>query len=158
MDSILIIIGIIALVIGLAGCVAPVIPGPPIAYISLILLQCTNKQPFSIGTMVGMALLTLAVTVLDYIIPAWGTKKFGGSKFGSWGCLIGTFAGLFILPPFGIILMPFLGAFIGEMLYSHNSGHALKAATGSLLGFLGGVFCKALVCITIAIFFVYGLF
>ncbi|MBO4402559.1 MAG: DUF456 domain-containing protein [Bacteroidales bacterium] len=156
MDSILIIIGIVALIAGIIGCIAPVIPGPPIAYISLILLQCSEKHPFSTGFMIGMGLLTLAVTILDYLIPAWGTQKFGGSKFGSWGCLIGTFLGFFILPPLGIILMPFLGAFVGEILYNRSPGRALKAATGSLLGFLGGVFCKVLVCIAITAAFIWG--
>ena len=108
--------------------------------------------------MIVMALAVVAVTVLDYIIPALGTKKFGGSKYGSWGCLIGTFAGFFILPPWGIILMPFIGAFIGEILYGSVSDQALKAAFGSLLGFLGGVLCKSIVCIAMIVAFVWGVF
>lgn len=157
MDTILIIIGVAALIAGIVGCVAPVIPGPPIAYIALIVLQCSDKHPFSTAFMICFLLLVAVVTILDYLIPAWGTKKFGGSKYGSVGCLIGTFAGLFMMP-WGIIIMPFIGAFIGEMIYNHQSGKALKAATGALLGFLGGVFFKILVCIAIAIAFIWGLF
>lgn len=156
MNATLIIIGIIALVAGVIGCVAPVIPGPPIAYIGLILLQCSEKHPFTTGFMIVMCLIVAAVTVLDYLIPAMGTKKFGGSKYGSWGCLLGTFAGLFLMP-WGIIVMPFAGAFIGEMLYNKDTGMALKAATGALLGFLGGVLCKILVCVAIIVAFIWGL-
>lgn len=148
----------LALIIGLIGCVAPIIPGPPIGYAGIILLQCTEKHPFSTAFMIVMALAVVAVTVLDYIIPALGTKKFGGSKYGSWGCLIGTFAGFFILPPWGIILMPFIGAFIGEILYGSVSDQALKAAFGSLLGFLGGVLCKSIVCIAMIVAFIWGVF
>ena len=151
-------LGGIALIIGLVGCVAPVIPGPPIGYIGLILLQCSDKHPFSTAFMVGAAILVAAVTLLDYIIPAMGTKKFGGSKYGSWGCLIGTFAGLFVLPPFGIIIMPFVGALAGELLGGSQPNKAVKAAFGSLLGFLGGVLCKAVVCIAMIVAFVWGLF
>ena len=99
-----------------------------------------------------------AVTLLDYMIPAMGTKKFGGSKYGSWGCLIGTFAGFFVLPPFGIIIMPFVGALAGELLGGSQPNVAVKAAFGSLLGFLGGVLCKAVVCIAMIVAFVWGLF
>lgn len=158
MDTILLLLGALALVIGLIGCVAPVIPGPPIGYAGIILLQCTEKHPFSTAFMIVMALAVVAVTVLDYIIPALGTKKFGGSKYGSWGCLIGTFAGFFILPPWGIILMPFIGAFIGELLNGSASDNALKAAFGSLLGFLGGVLCKSIVCIAMIVAFIWGVF
>lgn len=158
MDIIFYLLGGIALIIGLVGCVAPVIPGPPIGYIGLILLQLSDKHPFSTAFMVTMAIIVAAVTLLDYLIPAMGTKKFGGSKYGSWGCLIGTLAGMFILPPFGIIVMPFAGALLGELLGGREANTAVKAAFGSLLGFLGGVLCKAIVCIAMIVAFVWGLF
>lgn len=157
MDIIFYLLGGIALIIGLVGCVAPVIPGPPIGYIGLILLQLSDKHPFSTAFMVTMAIIVAAVTLLDYLIPAMGTKKFGGSKYGSWGCLIGTLAGMFILPPFGIIVMPFAGALAGELIGGSQPQQAVKAAFGSLLGFLGGVVCKAVVCIAMIVAFVWGL-
>lgn len=157
MNTLLVILGALSLLIGLIGCIAPVIPGPPIGYAGIILLQCTEKHPFSTAFMIVMALFVIAVTVLDYVIPAWGTKKFGGSKAGSWGCIIGTFAGLFVLPPWGIVLMPFIGAFIGELLNNSTTDKALKAAFGSLLGFLGGVLCKSLVCIAMIVAFIWGI-
>lgn len=158
MDTVFILLGALALVIGLIGCVAPVIPGPPIGYIGIILLQCSGKHPFSTLFMIVMALVVIGVTILDYIIPALGTKKFGGSKAGSWGCILGTFAGMFILPPWGILIMPFVGALLGELINGSATDLALKAAFGSLLGFLGGVLCKSIVCIAMIVAFIWGVF
>lgn len=156
MDTILILSGALALIIGLVGCIAPVIPGPPVGYVGLILLQCADKHPFSTTFMVVMAVIVLGVTILDYVIPALGTKKFGGSKAGSLGCMLGTFAGLFILPPWGILIMPFVGALVGELINGSDTSQSLKAALGSLLGFLGGVLCKAVVCIAMIAAFIWG--
>ncbi len=158
MDTLFLILGALAVTIGLIGCIAPVIPGPPIGYVGLILLQCTDKHPFSLTFLIIMGLFVVAVTILDYVIPALGTKKFGGSKYGSWGCLIGTFAGFFVLPPYGIVLMPFIGALLGELLSGSESRQAIRAAFGSLLGFLGGVLCKSIVCIAMIVAFVWGVF
>jgi uncharacterized protein YqgC (DUF456 family) len=158
MDIFLIVIGIVLLIVGLIGSVAPVLPGPPIAYVSLLLLQFTSKQPFSLLFLILLAAVVIIVTILDYIIPTIGTKKFGGSSYGAWGCIIGTLAGLFMFPPIGIIIMPFVGAFIGEMIYDNNFQKALRAAFGSFLGFLSGTLMKLVVCVVMIVAFVWGLF
>ncbi|NLE63227.1 MAG: DUF456 domain-containing protein [Bacteroidales bacterium] len=158
MDIFLIVIGIVLLIVGLIGSVAPVLPGPPIAYVSLLLLQFTSKQPFSLLFLILLAAVVIIVTILDYIIPTIRTKKFGGSSYGAWGCIIGTLAGLFMFPPIGIIIMPFVGAFIGEMIYDNNFQKALRAAFGSFLGFLSGTLMKLVVCVVMIVAFVWGLF
>ncbi|MBP7102714.1 MAG: DUF456 domain-containing protein [Bacteroidales bacterium] len=157
MNITLIIIGSILLIIGLIGSVVPVLPGPPIGYIALLLLQFTEKQPYSVFFLVLMGVLVTIITVLDYIIPAIGTKKFGGSKYGTWGCMIGTIVGLFVFPPLGIIIMPFIGAFIGEILYDKNFETALKAAFGSFLGFLSGTFLKLILSLLIIVVYIWGI-
>lgn len=157
MNTLLIIIGITLLIIGFIGSVAPVLPGPPIAFVSLLLLQFTSKQPFTTLFLILMAAIVVIVTILDYVIPTIGTKKFGGSSYGAWGCIIGTLAGLFMFPPLGIIIMPFVGAFIGEMIYDNNIQKAVRAAFGSFLGFLGGTLMKLIVCGLITVAFVWGL-
>ena len=72
--------------------------------------------------------------MLDYIIPAWGTKRFGGSKAGAWGTTIGLIVGILAPIPFGILIGPFVGALIGEIGFNKTKGkQALKAAVGSFL-------------------------
>jgi uncharacterized protein len=121
------------------------VPGPPVAYIGLWIQQFRDPDPFTSRFMwiwAGIVILTL---VLDYFIPAWGTKKFGGTKYGIWGCTLG-FLAAFWLGPWGVIIGPFVGAFIGEWLARQNSAHAFKAAIGSFVGFLMGSFVKVLAC------------
>ena len=142
MDIVLIALGVVFIISGILGCVLPVIPGPPLSYIGLLLLHFTKGFQFSERFLILWAIITAAVYALDYIIPAWGTKKFGGSKRGVWGSIIGLVLGLFFFPPFGIIIGPFLGAVVGELTAGKDSAAALKSGFGSFLGFLAGTLLK----------------
>ena len=135
--ELLVILGIVCVVAGLIGTIAPGIPGIPLSYVGLVLLQLSNKVQFSVAFMIVWAVITIAVSILDYYIPIWGTKKFGGSKYGIWGCFLGMIAGLFF-GPWGIIFGPFAGSVLGEMLAGKKTRHALKAGLGSFIGFLLG--------------------
>lgn len=142
MDYVLIAIGIIFIISGILGCVLPVIPGPPLSYAGLLLLHFTEKYSFSNKFLIIWAVITVAVYSVDYMIPIWGTKKFGGSKRGVWGSIIGLVIGLFFFPPIGIIIGPFLGAVIGELSAGKDSGVALKSGFGAFVGFLAGTLLK----------------
>jgi uncharacterized protein len=152
MDWLIITLGIIALLIGLIGGVLPVIPGPAISFGALLLLQLTEKAPFSSEFLMVMGLVMGAVTVLDYVVPIYGTKKFGGSKAGVRGSMLGLVVGIIVLPflgitlgPFGvlgIIFGPFVGAYIGEKSTGKESNLAFKAAMGSFIGFITGTLMK----------------
>jgi uncharacterized protein len=142
MDTALIILGIILLLTGLAGCLLPFIPGPPLVYGSLLVLQLTKRQPFSLTFMIIWAAITLAIVLADYYIPIWGTKKFGGTKGGTWGATVGLIVGIFFLPPLGIIIGPFIGAYLGEIINNQESKKALKSAIGSFIGFITGTLMK----------------
>ena len=142
MDYVLIVLGVLFMISGILGCVLPILPGPPLSYLGILLLQFTSKSQFSTRFMIIWAVITVVVYALDYVIPAWGTKKFGGSKRGVWGSIIGLVIGLFFFPPFGIIIGPFLGAIIGELSSGKDSGSALKSGFGSFLGFLAGTLLK----------------
>ena len=144
MDALLVILGIVCIIAGIVGSVLPALPGLPLSYGGILLLHFTEKIQFTTQFLVFWALLVIAVSRLDYYIPIWGTKKFGGSKRGVWGCAIGMVVGIF-LGPWGIIVGPFAGAVIGELTGGKRSTAALKAGFGSFLGFIAGVAAKLIV-------------
>lgn len=158
MDYFLLVLSIILLILGFIGCILPILPGPPLSFIGILLINFTSFADFAARELIFLGLLALIVQVLDYIVPVWGTKKFGGSKYGTWGSIIGLIAGIIILPvlgivigPFGIIGIlggPFLGALIGELIAGRNSSTALRSAFGSFIGFIAGTLMK-LVCSSI---------
>lgn len=145
MDILLIALGVVCLVVAVLGCVLSVLPGPPIAYVGMLLFHFTDRLQFTPAQLIRWAVLVILVQVLDYVIPMLGSKYAGGTRRGSWGCVIGTLAGLFF-PPWGIILGPFLGAVAGELLGNRNLKHALKSGLGSLAGFLFGTIIKLMLC------------
>ena len=146
MDILLIILGILCLIIGLAGCILPMLPGPPVAYVGLILLHLTDGVSLSTTELLVGLLIVVVVQVLDYIIPMLGTKySGGGGKWANRGTLIGTLLGMLFLP-WGIIIGPFVGAFMGATKDGMDNTQALKAGFGSLLGFLFGTVLKFVVC------------
>ena len=137
MDIFLLFIGFIFILLGIVGSFLPVLPGPITGWVGLLLLHLTKVIEMN-WTFLGITLaIAIIVWGVDYVIPAWGTKKFGGSKYGVWGTIIGLIIGILFLGPLGIIIGPFAGAFIGEIIYdSKDGGRALKAAFGAFVGFM----------------------
>lgn len=136
--------GLIA--IGTIGCFLPVLPGPPIAYAALFLaLARGDHSSPGVATLVVAGVVTVAVLVLDWIVPALGAKKFNCSRVGMFGCFVGTVVGLFFLPV-GVVAGPFLGALAGELLSGKPFGRSLKGAFGALLGYACGVALKVACC------------
>lgn len=135
----------LVLLLGFIGCVLPIIPGPPLAWLGLLLGYFSDYCNIPTWVLVVTGIVSIIVTVSDYILPSFFTKKSGGSKSGSWGSNIGLIIGCF-LGPFGIIICPFLGAFIGELINdSNDKKRALKAAWGAFVGFLFGTGIKLFV-------------
>lgn len=149
MDIALLLIGFLLMIVGVLGSFLPVLPGPSISWIGLLLLYLTKAVPDNWWVLGITLAIALAVFALDYIIPAMGTKKFGGTKAGMIGTTLGLLVALFfpILGPFGIIIWPFVGALVGELLNKADNKTATKAAFGSFLGFLTGTFLKFMVTI-----------
>lgn len=143
----------ICMLVGLAGCILPMLPGPPLAWLGMLLLRFTDRVDFSVTELVVSALVVIATLVLDYFTPMIGAKKFGGGKYGNRGCVIGTIVGMFFLP-LGLILGPFLGAVIGELIAGKPFRAALKAGFGSFVGFLFGTLIKLAVCLYFIIRFI----
>ena len=135
---VLIILGLLFALMGLIGCILPVIPGPSLSFFSLIILSyAKNWEPFSVTFLIVIAGLTILATVVDYVIPAIGAKKYGASKLGIWGSIIGMIFGLFIFPPWGMLIGAIIGALAGELAGGKKGKKALQASWG--------VFVKALI-------------
>jgi hypothetical protein len=135
--TLLIVLGLLLSLVGLIGCVLPVIPGPPLSFLALLILSyAKNWEPFSLTFLVIMAILTVVVSILDYVIPAGGAKKYGASKTGMWGSIIGMPLGLFVFPPWGILLGGIVGALIGELIAGKEGKKAFQASWGIFVGFM----------------------
>jgi len=152
-DYLFLILGIILMLIGIIGCLVPVLPGPPFSFLGLILLQLSRFGQFTTSTLVTLGIITVLVTVVDYIVPVWGTRRFGGSKYGTRGATIGLIIGFF-LGPLGIVLGPLIGAFVGEMIFKDDMTYAFKAGFGSLLSFLTGIGLKLAASFAMTFYFV----
>jgi uncharacterized protein YqgC (DUF456 family) len=137
------------------GSVAPVIPGVPLSWGGLLLLKFipSTQDDISWLTIVILGIVAIVITVLDNILPVWGTKKMGGNKKVVWGATIGLLFGFF-LGPWGIIFGPFVGAFAGGLLSGTKFLHAAKHATGAFLGYITGLVLKLITVGLIIFFFV----
>ncbi|PWA05649.1 DUF456 domain-containing protein [Flavobacterium psychrotolerans] len=143
MDLLLLTFGFVCVIAGILGSFLPVLPGPILGWIGILLLYYTTAVPANFSVLGISLLITIVISILDYIIPARGTKEFGGSSYGVWGTTIGLVIGIITPIPLGFIIGPFVGAFIGELLYnSKDLQRAFKAATGSFIGFLASTFMK----------------
>ncbi|MEQ6121281.1 DUF456 domain-containing protein [Reichenbachiella sp. MALMAid0571] len=158
MDYFWTILGIVLLIAGIIGCLLPILPGPPLGFLSLLVLQFKTNPPFSTSFILIWLAITIAVFTLDYTIPPMATKKFGGSRKGVTGSIVGLVVGLIFFPPFGLIVGSFLGAFIGEIIDGQQRGVALKSAFGSLIGFVTGSVLKLTTVFIMGYYFTASLF
>jgi len=159
MEFILILSGIICIIIGIIGCIFPAIPGPPISYAALILLQFAKEEPvFSKSFLVRFAILTIIVSLGDYFLPLLGAKKYGTSKYGIWGAILGMMAGIIFFPPLGMILGIFIGAIVGELIAGKENSMALKAGLATFIGSISAVFIKLSFSVVMAFYFFVYLF
>lgn len=156
-DWILLFLGFALLLTGILGSVLPILPGPPISWLGMLFCYYTSPPIVTDEALLYGAILAGAITALDYYAPVWGTKKFGGTKAGSWGSGIGLIVGIFF-PPIGFVLGPFLGAFLFELMVGTHKDAAFKAAIGSFIGFLIGTLAKLIISIGMLIYCIYGLF
>ena len=148
MDTVLLIFGILLGIIGIIGSIVPGIPGPPLSFIGVLLMYFrkgldSSGEPMGLMLLLILLAVTIAVTVLDYVVPAWFTKITGGTKYASRGATIGLIAGLIFPLPIGMIAASLLGAFVGELFFADkDAASSIKSALGAFLGFLAGTGAK----------------
>ena len=154
LDILWIVIGMILLVVGIIGCIIPILPGQILSWGSLLILQLQKDPPFTAKFIFVWALITAGVTLLDYFVPIWGTKKLGGSKTGMWGATIGLIFGIFFFPPLGLIIGPFIGAVVGELVAGKDRQIAFRSGLGSFLGFIAGTMMKLVISFIMGYYFI----
>ena len=140
------------IITGIIGCLVPIVPGPFVAFCGLLCMIPTSHSP-SLIALVIFGGITLVVTVLDYVVPALGAKRFNCSKFGTWGCAIGTLLGVFFFPV-GLLLGPFFGAFVGELIARKPVRAAAFGGLGAFLGFLSGLCIKVVTCVIMLVCYI----
>lgn len=145
MDIFLLVLAFLFMVVGIIGCIIPGLPGVPLAYIGLWIAQATERVDFSWQALLVWGIVTVVVSILDYVVPAWGTRHYGGTKYGVWGSTIGVFVGL-VFGAIGVIVGPLVGAIIGELFSGKEWQQALRAGWGSFLGILMGTILKVICC------------
>ncbi|RVT78520.1 DUF456 domain-containing protein [Flavobacterium sufflavum] len=148
MDILLLILGLACMLIGILGSFLPVLPGISLCWLGIVLLYFTNAIPVNYWVLGTTFLVVILFSIANYILPAKGTQRFGGSKAGIWGTNIGLVIGLLAPIPLGFIIGPFTGALIGELVFdTKNIKQALRAATGSVLGILASSFIQFMLCV-----------
>jgi len=145
MDIFLTILAAFFMILGVIGSFLPILPGPLTSWIGLLIFHLTDVVPMNWTFLIITLIIAITIWILDYIIPAMGTKRFGGSKAGMIGTSIGLIIGLLSPIPGGIIIGPFVGALVGELINKSELDKAVKAAFGSFLGFLASTFIKFIV-------------
>lgn len=170
MDTFLIVLSIILFLVGIAGSVVPALPGIPVSWLGFLCLNFVQGIYIPLYLTIGTLILTIIIFILQYVIPAQGTKRFGGTKYGIWGTNIGLIVGIIAPIPLGFIIGPFLGAYIGELIYNSqqtealkntdenedtSNNRALKAAFGSFVGVMTSSLISLMFCV---VFFCIGLY
>lgn len=152
MEIVVAIIAVVCAIVGIIGSVAPALPGPPLAWIGLLLMYLWggtdgSGETMSLTILLVMLGVTVLVTVLDYVVPAWFTKVTGGSRYASRGAVLGLFLGMFIPLPAGMIATSLICSFLAELVFGQkDAAGSLKSAFGAFLGFLFGSGIKLIAC------------
>lgn len=152
MDTFLIVLAGILILAGLVGCLLPKLPSAPLSYLGLIVLHYSSIAEFSVHFFIRFGILVIAIQGLDYLIPGWGDRKFGGSTKGVWGSLIGVIAGMYF-GIYGIFIGAILGAFLGEFFAGKESNEAISNAVSSFIYFIIGTIFQVIVCGILAYYF-----
>lgn len=159
MTTLLIIVGLAMMVLAVVGSIVPVIPGPPLAFASLLVLSFAKGwEPFSLEFLIITGALAALISVMDYLLPAEGARRYGASKFGVAGAVVGIIGGFLVMPPLGIVIGALLGAVAGELAADKSGHEALRAGWGVFMGFMVGAGIRLAFCLAMLFFYVIALF
>jgi len=132
-------LSVILLILGILGTFLPILPGLVLSLSGLLIYKYGTDSDLSMIYIWAFVILTLASAVLNYVIPAKTNRKYGGTRWGSFGSVIGTIVGMFLPIPLGFLVGMFAGVFIGELLHdSRDMKKALRSTKGAFIGFIYG--------------------
>ncbi|EGL18458.1 MULTISPECIES: DUF456 family protein [Paenibacillus] len=146
---------ILLFAVGMLGAIFPILPGALAIFGAFFVYGFFfSFEPFGFWFWLIQSAVVIAITIADYLVSAFGVKKFGGSKASVWGSTIGLLAGPFVIPAFGLILGPFIGAVLGELIHGSNLKHSAQVGVGSVLGFFSSVVVKVVLQLLMIILFI----
>ncbi len=157
-EILIVIVGAVLSLLGIIGCVFPALPGPPLNYIALLVIHFAGIYEFSTRFLVIYLIINIVIQVLDYVLPVYGAKKYGASRKGIWGSVIGIILGFFFFPPFGVILGALIGAVAGELIAGKSESAALRAGMATFIASLIMLVAKLVLAVLMTFYFVKGVF
>lgn len=155
-EIIVIVIGSLFSILGIIGCIFPALPGPPLNYIALLLIHFTGIYEFTTTFLIVYLIINIVVQALDYVLPVYGAKRYGASKKGIWGSVIGIVLGFFFFPPFGVILGALIGAVAGELIAGKKESEAMRAGFATFIASLIMMVAKLALSVIMTFYFVKG--
>lgn len=143
METVFLIIALIIMVGGLIGTILPIIPSVPMVYLGYVVYGIASDwKDYGSTVMIVFGLVTVFVMVLDYIAGAIGAKRFGGSRLGAIGAIVGALVGVIFFNIVGLVVGTFAGAALGELVLGRTMREAIMSGSGALVGFLAGSLFK----------------
>lgn len=140
--------------VGIVGTVVPALPGIPLIWLTMLGFGVVDKFQRINGAFLAVLLaVTIAAEVADHLARVWGARRYGASRAGAWGAALGAIAGLFFLP-LGLVVGPFLGALVGELLAGRSIKESVRAGWGGVVGTLGSVAMKVGIAVGMTVAFV----
>lgn len=150
------VIGMLLMACAFVGCVVPMVPGPVLGLLAVLLLYFTATPP-AVLVVTGLAVIVVAATVVDYLIPVFGARQFNCSRTGMIGCALGTVIGLFFLP-IGLVMGPVWGTFLGELFAGKNVDEAVEGGIGSFVGTVAATYVKVMSCVFACVAYLWTVF
>lgn len=145
---------IVLFLVGMAGAIYPILPGALAIYAAFFVYGlCISFEPFGFWFWAIQTIIVAVLFIADYVVNAWGVKRFGGSKASIIGSTIGVIIGPFVIPAFGLILGPLLGAFIGELMTGASVDKSTKSAIGAVVGLFTSIVVKFVLQIVMIVLF-----
>ncbi len=138
---------------GIVGTFAPVLPGSPLIWLGMLIFGfMTGFEKLNWVFFLLQGLLAASVLGVDYLATALGSRYFGASKAAVFGALLGLIVGLFFFP-IGLLVGPFAGAVLCELIFTRNPDTALRSGLGAVIGFWSGVVVKLILEIGMIVWF-----